>query len=430
MRERARTREAAATLASVNNKASRAMEGVVGTAAAMPPPIEAAEVAILGQFRNVERLTYESARNENNKAVARGTLQNNRGGGSQDNGADLPNVPHGKIMTVTDGQNAVGVINQVIHNSGSKRALLFCMPDERAEVKRIKIARDSGEGYGNSAGALTVWHPGGVGGGPGSEDADTNEDEQVTGGKTMECCGSCGQYTHELESCVRPEKDGTLHGCPMCNCSGHNVEECSQWAKMSLEEKFTVLVDNRGRMVPLYTAKEELWYQILERRCRRKGESLGMPECFPYTREFGKGFCEDEEELRCWEDFYEMYDHSILPVDNKTRDAKSVRKLFSGAAYQSAPSRSEEQTMEIDYYADVNADGDPEGEAEADDLMSVEDDGGNGKAAPQDKVADLAQNLGATTLAKNGKVEGRVKTAPLPAQDEDLIYYFDMESDI
>ncbi|GJN79855.1 hypothetical protein PLIIFM63780_003377 [Purpureocillium lilacinum] len=192
-------------------------------------------------------------------------------------------------IIVSAGEDAAATIDQVLQNSGLKRVFLLVYPVET-------------DGPSDLEGAV-------------------------------ERCGACGKFSHELDSCVRPGTDGTLHGCPMCNSASHNVEQCVRWPLLTIEEKFKLLVVSRGRMVPLYTETDQLWYQIFERHLR-SGSGLTMPTNFPFTREFGRAYWDDEEELASWEVFYEAHDRDVLPVDIKTRDVNAVRRFFAGAAYQ------------------------------------------------------------------------------------------------
>ncbi|UNI23046.1 hypothetical protein JDV02_008889 [Purpureocillium takamizusanense] len=116
--------------------------------------------------------------------IARATLQNSQGGGAQENvQADLTDVEHGKIMSVTSGENAVGAIDQAIEKSGAKRMKVFIFPDERELVKRIKLDLDSGDS--RSGPRFTVHRRSGiteamlssVAGGGTNDEANQNADE-------------------------------------------------------------------------------------------------------------------------------------------------------------------------------------------------------------------------------------------------------------
>ncbi|KAL3958322.1 hypothetical protein ACCO45_006484 [Purpureocillium lilacinum] len=321
-----------------------------------------------GQVHETDRVTGDTVLilDSQGNVVKWGSLNIDGGGGDQGN---IQRAHPG--MSATHSSHIVGPPGQILHNTGHERFLVIRVPDRRKWIgddkKRVAVddlepprqrkyirtvnerlptieagdasgSAEKGTGSAAQGGAMDVDIVDALSGSP-KEVIGSEVDNVVTsieGENTRERCGSCGQLTHKLDSCVRPGRDGTLHGCPMCNSSAHNVEQCVKWPRMTIGQKYRVLVHNRGRMVPLYTEQEELWYHIFIQRSESMGAEMGTPRYFPYTREFGKGYFGDEEELSSWEEFYDCFDHAILPVDNKTRDERMVRRLFAGAVYQSA----------------------------------------------------------------------------------------------
>ncbi|GJN79858.1 hypothetical protein PLIIFM63780_003380 [Purpureocillium lilacinum] len=272
-------------------------------------------------------MEVDTSRDESGAVVSRRTVNNSLGGGSQDNiQARIPGEDHARIMSVTRGANAAAAIDTVIHNAGSKRAFILVFPDEqekfaslkRRNPRRLNVSR--GHVMGSVSGKEAEKY------GP-----------VITGGVTKVPCGNCGKFDHELAICVRPGKDGTIFGCPVCNSGSHSVDTCWRWANSSTKTKFTLLVENRARMVPIHTEADQHWFEIYEQH--RSSEPSTLPDEFPLTKEYGQACRSDEDMMRQWETFYESRDRTILPVDNKTRDLASVRRLFSGAIYQAATQR-------------------------------------------------------------------------------------------
>ncbi|GJN75897.1 hypothetical protein PLICBS_010005 [Purpureocillium lilacinum] len=296
------------------------------------------------ELHDVDHITWEDVRDANGRRTGRRTvIHDGNGDGRQDNvQAPMDGNTHGKVMCVTSGENAIAAIDRVRLNSGCNKVYILAYPDfrddspeqappEQVGAKRVRLSDDSQtiDDAGHSA-AKRVRR-----GGAFTGVSCTGEENNVPSGldEAVKRCGACGKSSHELDSCVRPSRDGTLRGCPMCNSAGHDVDQCARWSLMTIEEKFMVLVVGRGRMVPLCTATDQLWYQIFEEHLR-SGSGLTMPTSFPLTREFGLAYRDDEEELASWEAFYETHDRNVLPLDLKTRDVNAVRRFFAGAAYQ------------------------------------------------------------------------------------------------
>ncbi|OAQ76558.1 hypothetical protein VFPBJ_08918 [Purpureocillium lilacinum] len=447
MTARVRAQMAAETLA-------RARTEVAGTAATMPLPREAARIGVAAVVEAAVEIVEVGHVVGTTASAVQSLGRKARGGGSQDNiQGTHPDFPDGRVMSVTNPKYVVGPLNQIQHNTGCERLLVIGVPDRRKWIgddkKRVALddlepprqrkyirtvnerlpAIEAGDASG-SAEKGTGSAPrdrgmdvdgvdapsGSTKEGAGAVDEDEVMDDAdkfgapVKGGRTRERCGSCGKLTHELDSCVRPGRDGTLHGCPMCNSSAHNVEQCVKWPRMTIGQKYQVLVHNRGRMVPLYTEQEELWYHVFIQQSESMGAEMRTPQYFPYTREFGKGYFGDEEEISYWETFYDCYDHAILPVDNKTRDEQMVKRLFAGAVYQ-PPRNTARPTDSLLKNLAAELESDSEGEEEQP----------SGQKVLEELAKDMKKGQSAKEQdkARDGKAEVGPKQVPLPPSGDD-----------
>ncbi|KAJ6442587.1 methyltransferase domain-containing protein [Purpureocillium lavendulum] len=257
-------------------------------------------------------------------------------------------APVTQELPVSCGADLVTPFDEFIQKSGVKGGVITIIPDpdKREEFRKIKgrnpqmlrtmrrvaalvasesrpLDDDEGEYVGGTRGRVTA--------------RVSNRQAQLRGapittGVTREQCASCHQTTHELAICVRPGRDGSLYGCPMCNSVSHQVDHCERWATMSTAAKFDVLVEKRARMVPLKTDEDRLWYDVYKQH--RRAEMPSLHQDFPLTKEYGMAYRDVKLIVESWEAFYERPDRAILPVDYKTKDLAAVDRLFSGALYQ------------------------------------------------------------------------------------------------
>jgi hypothetical protein len=77
--------------------------------------------------------------------------------------------------------------------------------------------------------------------------------------KAETTCGNCGYRGHRLKHCMKQERDGFIHGCPICNTTAHLYDECSSWNLTTTQnriqkEHLHYLVTMRNNRPPIRTS--------------------------------------------------------------------------------------------------------------------------------------------------------------------------------
>jgi hypothetical protein len=139
-------------------------------------------------------------------------------------------------------------------------------------------------------------------------------------------CEICTSKVHSLARCVFAPK-GHIDGCPLCNSRSHQVDDCGEYKKLSMEDKVKILISDRASLPPLLT--DEPWHDLLWHYLQR--EDAVVPEGYPWSEEFAseescKDKCNASTQLQAAYD--EAGDKGKLPVDVSTETLRAIRSTY------------------------------------------------------------------------------------------------------
>lgn len=131
-------------------------------------------------------------------------------------------------------------------------------------------------------------------------------------------CAACHDTTHTLELCIWPDKDsGFVEGCPVCNSTGHVVDDCSRFGAMSLRAKVDLLVYDRLRM-PSFAGREG-WVPLLA-KLLETDPGARKPEGLPWSAAHGLAVARwSTRQKSRMSMYYETNDPAYLSIDQNTR---------------------------------------------------------------------------------------------------------------
>ncbi|CEI38630.1 hypothetical protein FVEN_g4815 [Fusarium venenatum] len=92
-------------------------------------------------------------------------------------------------------------------------------------------------------------------------------------------CGMCKSKSHTMEHCLL---NGSIAGCVLCDTTSHDIDECTKFTGLSMDEKLNLLINERAGLPPLRTS--ELWHQMLLAWLHDKeSEGKEAPSMYPWT---------------------------------------------------------------------------------------------------------------------------------------------------
>ncbi|KAK4222392.1 hypothetical protein QBC38DRAFT_448308, partial [Podospora fimiseda] len=126
-------------------------------------------------------------------------------------------------------------------------------------------------------------------------------------------CSNCKLYGHRLSECIKADQDGTMHGCPYCEVTTHEVDSCTK--EHQVRAAWRIL--GQGRARKLKSTNRRLWYR-LALTSRIQGRVPNLPEgSFPWSRKFSAQWTKNNPDAWKTFDYTKGLNHD-LPVDPTT----------------------------------------------------------------------------------------------------------------
>jgi hypothetical protein len=129
----------------------------------------------------------------------------------------------------------------------------------------------------------------------------------------MDVCGNCADRSHVVADCNKPQSDGLIHGCAICNANYHTTWGCPQFptGNGTILEQLKELVFKRANRPPLHG---RFWYHLMYpyMQAHPDTEVPGLP----WTKEFSQPYHASsmlQHKLR-----FEMDNDEEVTVDPKT----------------------------------------------------------------------------------------------------------------
>ncbi|EXF75982.1 hypothetical protein CFIO01_00467 [Colletotrichum fioriniae PJ7] len=135
--------------------------------------------------------------------------------------------------------------------------------------------------------------------------------------KITAVCGSCGHKHHYLCDCPIPdESSGFVSGCPLCNTTTHNWDDCERSGVLNWVEQYEIMFFRRINIPPIRSRKP--WIMWEKERIDQRLSPWDLQRVYPWTLAFVEGLKHSE---RPWVNF----DHKLwreerakLPKDPAT----------------------------------------------------------------------------------------------------------------
>ncbi|KAM0282986.1 hypothetical protein ACHAO9_009900 [Fusarium lateritium] len=144
--------------------------------------------------------------------------------------------------------------------------------------------------------------------------AGTSHGETAPKEVDMDVCGNCRDRTHVVADCNKPQSDGLIHGCAICNAADHSTWGCQRLPRGDGKtlEQLNELVFKRANLPPLHG---KYWYALMYpyMEAHPDTEVPGLP----WTKEFSEPYHKSvmlQHKLR-----FEMDNNEEVTVDPKTR---------------------------------------------------------------------------------------------------------------
>ncbi|SPJ79951.1 uncharacterized protein FTOL_08342 [Fusarium torulosum] len=142
---------------------------------------------------------------------------------------------------------------------------------------------------------------------------DTTHDGTVPKKVEMDVCGNCTDRSHVVADCNKPQSDGLIHGCAICNAADHSTWGCQRLPRGNgtTLEQLKELVFKRANRPPLHG---KYWYPLMYSymQAHPDTEVPGLP----WTKEFSQPYHSSsmlQHKLR-----FEMDNNEEVTVDPKT----------------------------------------------------------------------------------------------------------------
>ncbi|KAI6762643.1 hypothetical protein HG530_008623 [Fusarium avenaceum] len=127
-------------------------------------------------------------------------------------------------------------------------------------------------------------------------------------------CGNCKNDSHVVAKCNKPQSDGLIHGCAICNADDHSTWACGEFPRGDGKEldQLRELVFKRMNQPPL---QGKYWYPLMY--SYMQAHPFTEVPGLPWTTEFSQRYHKDsrlQSRLR-----YDMDNDELFTVDPKTR---------------------------------------------------------------------------------------------------------------
>lgn len=269
--------------------------------------------------------------NDQGQVVASTMVNRSHGGGTQtDIAAPMPSG--GLFVRSADGQKWAQAVDLLVA-AGANDVHGALFPIRQTELARARLDDALHEELVNSWGPQA--HQTGQqidSGGDSVRDAENVVDEGELG---EFWCANCDVTTHNMDRCVNMcFSDGSVDGCILCHDVGHDVDVCSTFMKMTVREKASLLVYDRGCLPPLRTERGWFAYLLDWLNCpeaRDANGTLVLPFAFPWTPQFAKGLCVGSgpgSAVALQDEFDAHRDATLLPKDPATADIDRVWETY------------------------------------------------------------------------------------------------------
>ncbi|KAK7441407.1 hypothetical protein CaCOL14_008725 [Colletotrichum acutatum] len=102
--------------------------------------------------------------------------------------------------------------------------------------------------------------------------------------KIAAVCGSCGHKHHYLCDCPIPDESGFVSGCPLCNTTAHNWDDCQRSGELSWVQQYEIMFYRRINMPPIRSRKP--WILWEKERIDQGFTSWDLRGVYPWTLAF------------------------------------------------------------------------------------------------------------------------------------------------
>ncbi|KAH7262919.1 hypothetical protein BKA59DRAFT_505938 [Fusarium tricinctum] len=143
-------------------------------------------------------------------------------------------------------------------------------------------------------------------------------------------CPICGKRSHDFTLCLKAPK-GYIVGCPVCSSRDHKLDDCQAFNDMSLAEKVTSVVTQRGSMPAFQSSKP--WYMWLHEHCNSPGFTKSEAiTAFPWSKPFAIKFRTEQNgnKLAAVQKSFDAdpSKREVLPQDPATRSYKAIFNTY------------------------------------------------------------------------------------------------------
>ncbi|KAK1713218.1 hypothetical protein BDP67DRAFT_489929 [Colletotrichum lupini] len=120
--------------------------------------------------------------------------------------------------------------------------------------------------------------------------------------KITAVCGSCGHKHHYLCDSLIPDESGLVLGCPLCNTTAHNWDDCKRSGELGWVHQYEIVFYRRINVPPIRSRKP--WIMWEKERIDQGLSSWDLQGVYPWTLAF-------VEELKQSERFWFNFDHKL-----------------------------------------------------------------------------------------------------------------------
>ncbi|KAF4778350.1 hypothetical protein HER10_EVM0003469 [Colletotrichum scovillei] len=138
--------------------------------------------------------------------------------------------------------------------------------------------------------------------------------------KITAVCGSCGHKHHYLCDCPIPDESGFVSGCPLCNTTAHDWDDCKRSGVLTWMQQYEIMFFRRINMPPIRSRKP--WIMWEKERIDQGLWSWDLQGVYPWTLAFVRELKQSE---RPWVNF----DHKLWKKERAGLPKDPATHLYS-----------------------------------------------------------------------------------------------------
>ncbi|KAI3554235.1 hypothetical protein CABS01_08444 [Colletotrichum abscissum] len=142
--------------------------------------------------------------------------------------------------------------------------------------------------------------------------------------KITAVCGSCGHKHHYLCDCLIPDESGFVLGCPLCNTTAHNWDDCKRSGELGWVHQYEIVFYRRINMLPIRSRKP--WIMWEKERIDQGLSSWDLQGVYPWTLAF-------VEELKQSERFWVNFDHKLWKKEREKLSKDPATHRYSAEQF-------------------------------------------------------------------------------------------------